>query len=320
VGVVRAAVVAAFVSSVSACQFPDPYYAPVFPDPVYDVPTIAFDRTHENLRAIDGAFGSFAALARADGYRVRDFDVTFVPGCLANLPDCAYWNALWEVDILAMVMPLTPLSDEESAVLALWTVFGGSLLLVPDKETQLVETLLQQFRIEWRLGCPANVLHQRSEGTLAEGHPIVDGRSPVERVEAVQTLGTGCFRAPVSMGTLRHVPILTAGEDVVVGVAVTFSGGRAFVIGDEDVFWSQFVFHEPDTTDAWLDLGLALCWFDGPARGIRECARRVVEDRCQEELGLTPEECPEARLGLVSADNERFVRNVLHWLDRNLPP
>jgi hypothetical protein len=161
--VVRAAVAAALVGSVSACQFPDPYYVPVLPDPVYQVPTIAFDRTHENLRAIDGAFGPFAELARADGYRVRDFDVKFAPGCLTHLVDCAYWNALQEVNILAMVVPLTPLSDEEAAVLALWTVFGGSLLLVPDKEIQLVETLLQQFRIERRLGCPTNVLHRRSE-------------------------------------------------------------------------------------------------------------------------------------------------------------
>jgi hypothetical protein len=101
---------------------PDRSYHPEVSEPAYaetSGPVVGVS-ARDSLYTIDLRFQGFARLLRADGYDVRGFDAAFVPGCSLDLPGCAWFQALLQIDTLVIANRRDPISAEEAELLVGW--------------------------------------------------------------------------------------------------------------------------------------------------------------------------------------------------------
>ncbi|WP_312734036.1 DUF4350 domain-containing protein [Brevundimonas sp.] len=283
-----------------------PAYAPA------SGPLILIDEAHDTLQTVDGRYSGFAALARADGYRVQPLRRRL------DEPD-----ALREADVLVISNPRLALSetgpaafsDTEIAAVATWVEQGGALLLAIDHAPYgaAAEALGRRFGVTMgkgyafqRVGNDLTTNLVFPSPALAD-HPIIRGRSPTDTVRTVRTFTGQSLRGPASAAILLAMSDdaleapdlaalqtirerLQAGEDAGVvttelarpalpaqGLAFAFGRGRVVVLGEAGMLTAQVV--------------------------------RFPDGRPSRAMGLnTP-----------GHDDQQFALNLLHWLSRLLP-
>ena len=277
-------------------------------------PVVLVDQGHGSEQTIKGRYAAFAALLRADGYRIE-----------AGRGRLDAPGALNGVAVLVIANPARPadgsrasaFDDAEIEAIRRWVEHGGALLLAADHAPHgsAAEALAARFGVAMGTGyafqpagddVTANLVFPRP--ALAD-HPIIEGRDQSERLTVVKSFTGQSLSGPADatvllamsadareapdLGALQAIRTrLRAGQDPAVvlaelsrpalpaqGLALRFGAGRAVVLGEAGMLTAQIV-RFPDQPD-----------------------REPV------------------RMGLNTAghDDQQFVLNLMHWLSRLLP-
>lgn len=195
-------------------QLVDPDYRPTVERPAYPAeqgPVVVIDEAHANFHRMEGRYAPFAALLRADGYRVRAGTLAFDAGGLEG------------VDVLVVAnagatgqQPTPPaFTEAEGAALEAWVRDGGRLLLIADHSPfgEAARGLASRFGVRMGAGYaftladgldPTTTLSYPAEA-LGE-HPIVSGRDAGERVEGVTAFTGQSLEGPEGATVLLPIP------------------------------------------------------------------------------------------------------------------
>jgi hypothetical protein len=296
-------------------QVADLEWRPAVPAPAYasaSGPMILVDEAHDTLQTVHGRYSGFAALARADGYRVQPLRRRL------DEPD-----ALREADVLVISNPRlassetgpSAFSDTEIAAVATWVEQGGALLLPIDHAPYgaAAEALGRRFGVTMGKGYTFQRVGNDLTTNLAfpspalANHPIIHGRSPTEMVRTLRTFTGQSLRGPSSAAILLAMSDdayeapdlaalqtirerLRAGEDARIvttelarpalpaqGLAFAFGRGRVVVLGEAGMLTAQVM--------------------------------RFPDGRPPRKMGLNT----------LGHDDQQFALNLLHWLSRLLP-
>jgi hypothetical protein len=235
-------------------------------------PIIGVDNQHNNFHTIDDKYMGFERLLTADGYFVDHFAEPFVPGCVDDLGNCAYFQRLLELDTFVIANAQAPISAEEAEVITGWVsgeldgcvACSRSLMIIADHQTNGFDFPLQIVELSTRLGLdwPNNNVTKKvftpdppntpdSAGQLNVDHTIVKGISPAEEVVSVTTfLGSGFIEQPGLRGesllTLLEGAIWTdaqgtefPGGGYSQGIAFRFGKGWVYASGEAAMFTAQ---------------------------------------------------------------------------------
>jgi hypothetical protein len=296
----------------AAQQVVDPDFRPQVERPAYaaDGPLVVIDGAHHNFHTVDGQYAPFAALLRADGYRVEGGSRLFDQGGLDGVDVLVIANAG------AVQDPVGPIfTDEEIAAVEAWVRGGGRLLLIADHAPfgAAAEGLAARFGVKMGTGYAFALAPGGGELTTnlvypaeaLEDHPIFAGRDASERVDSVTAFTGQSLDGPDGATVLLHMtdgaresadlPTLQAlserlgdagAPDAAIaelskpalpaqGLAFTHGAGRVVVLGEAGMLSAQRV--------------------------------RFPDGR-------------EVRFGMNAAPgNARFGLNILHWLTGLLP-
>lgn len=296
-------------SSVGAQQSVDTSFTPTLRAPATFPhgrgPIVLVDEAHDNFHTVSGRYRPFVRLLEADGFVVRASSAHFDSASLASARVLVIANAVAERNKAQTDWRLPAYSafaPAEIAALAAWIRRGGSLLLIADHlpfagaADSLACTMGVFFANGFAL--PPNgpdprtgdypIVFRRGRGLVR--HPIVDGRSRVERVDSVVSFTGSAFRLGATVqdahelmrlpaGTRVRLPVVAwqfsdstpeiRGDDMLQGATFRLGRGRVAVFGEAAMFSAQI---------------------KGPQRTP---------------MGMN---APEA------AQNPQFVLNVLHWL------
>jgi hypothetical protein len=266
---------------------------------------ILFDHAHYNWHRIDGRYRPFARLATDAGFEISATSRRFDASTLRNADVIVIANATPEPG----ASDADTFLDSEIDAIEDFVNHGGGLLLITDVPPWALPPAKLAARFGVRLSggvvwdrmhmnpilpIPQNLFFAREDGLLAN-HPILDGATPADRVDAVATFsGQALFAPPhatplLPFGpTARHTPIRTTyeisryGTDVMTvkgkperltggaqAAALQHGAGRVVVMGEAAALTAQVV-------DGGLRFGMNL---DG-------------------------------------ADNAKFAINTLRWLSR----
>ena len=272
-------------------QASDPDFRPDVPRPAYagtaDAPRVAIDGSHANFHTIDGRYAPFAALLRADGYRVEP---------IAALER----NTLGGIGVLVIANARRPFAAGEIEAIAGWVAEGGALLLIADHAPfgRIATPLAQRFGVDMGQGyvVTGEGAERRVTGKIEfagrrlADHPILSGRDEAEKVRRVksftgQSLGvpggaTALLRLPrdaFEVPSAIEVRGLQRGESVkgrnvgtrAQGVALTHGKGRIVVLGEAAMLSAQIAangermgMNAPGSDDRQFALNI-LHWLSG---------------------------------------------------------
>jgi hypothetical protein len=266
-------------------------------------PRVLVDAAHGNFHTIEGRYAPFAALLRADGYRVAGTAQPITPALLATADVFVIANPVKGGEDARWVLP-TPLAfeSEEVAALAAWVQSGGSLLLIadhmpfPGSAANVADAFGLQFRNGYALKSTTaggTLIFTRAGGLTAD-HPIVRGRNPAEEITAVKAFTGQAFGARVPVAALLRMP------------------------PDWSVFFPQeagvITATTPSESTSGLLQGAVLRHGQGRVAVFGEAAmfsaQTLVNGDKEVRMGMND---PEA------AQNFQFALNVLHWLSGLLP-
>lgn len=242
-------------------QAPDPDVDTSVAKPAYPLgkgPRLAIDGGHNNFHTVDGRFAPFAAVARADGYRVSGLTAPLSAQSLADIDLLVVANPLAAVNVGDWTLPnpgaYTP---EEAAAVKAWVEAGGALLLIADHMPFPggAEPLAKALGFSFDNGFAQKTgggpeFFQRADGSLLDD-PITRG------IDRVQSFTGSSFRAPpqarpllvlrggwsVAMPrkawefddkTPRH-----DGEGLLRGAALSVGKGRVVAMGEAAMFTAQ---------------------------------------------------------------------------------
>jgi len=303
-------------SAAAQQQVGDLDWRPQVAAPAYtaDGPLIRVDEGHRSLQTIDGRYAGFAALMRADGYRVDAGRGRLdAPGALDGVAVLVIANAASPEN----GSRVSAFDEAEIEALAQWVERGGSLLLAADHAPHgtAAEALGTRFGVTMGKGyafrsarhdVTTNLVFPRQ--ALGD-HPIIAGRGGDEGVQVVKTftgqslegpdgstvllaMSDDALEAP-DLATLQIIrQRLRAGEDAggvtaelaqpalpAQGLAFPFGAGRVVVLGEAGMLTAQIVrFSDPP-------------------------------DREPSRFGLNTD----------GHDDQQFALNLMHWLSRILP-
>ena len=266
-------------------------------------PRVLVDAAHGNFHKIDGRFAAFAALLRADGYRVASADQPITPALLAAADVFVIANAVKGGEDAKWVLPTPPaFAPEEVTALAAWVHDGGSLLLIADHMPfpGSVADLADAFGIAFLNGYAMKSVREGGTliftraGGLAD-HSITRGRTAAEQIAAIKSFTGQAFRAVVPVEPLMRMP-----DDWV--VLLPREAG-------------EFPSETPSESTRGLLQGAVLRHGQGRVAVFGEAAMftaqtQILGDQVVMRMGMND---PEA------AQNAQFVLNVLHWLSGLLP-
>ena len=298
-------------------QMVDPDFRPTVERPAYGAgqgPVVVIDEAHANFHRLEGQYAPFAALLRADGYRVRAGTLAFDAGGLDGVGVLVIANAGATGE-----RPTPPaFTEAEDAALEAWVRAGGKLLLIADHTPfgAAAERLAARFGVRMGTGYAfamtdggAGLTTNLTYPAEAFGdHPIFGGRDPSERVESVTAFTGQSLDGPEGAVVLLHMtdgarespdlPTLQALADRLddagapegaiadlskpalpaQGLAFQYGRGRVVVLGEAGMLSAQLIRYPPESGQA---------------------------DR---------------RFGMNAAPgNARFGLNILHWLSGLLP-
>lgn len=179
-------------------------------------PRVIIDGGHHNFHTVDGRFAPFAAVLRADGYRVEGRATSFTAESLKDVDILVVSNALNGVNDGNGGWKLpTPsaFTQTEIAAVKAWVEGGGSLLLIADHMpfAGSAEDLASAFGFHFsngfvlREGTMAPDLFSIADGTLVDD-PVTRGRDDSERIDRLRTFTGSAFRAPAAARSLVVLP------------------------------------------------------------------------------------------------------------------
>lgn len=294
-------------------QMGDPSFRPTVARPAYagEGPMIQLDAAHGSVQTIDGRYAGFAALARADGYRIRAGEQALdAPGALDGVDVLVISNAVRPADGSRP----DAFTETEIAALDGWVRAGGSLLLAADHAPygSANETLARALGATMGKGyafvlTPQGPLTNLDYPAQALGeHAIIAGRDEAERVRRVRTFTGQSLRGPEGATVLlamsdgareaadpptlreigRRLDDGTAPDAVLAelsqpalpaqGLAFALGHGRVVVLGEAGMLTAQVVKYPADSGREDVVFGLQ-----------------------------TP-----------GHDDQQFALNLLHWLSR----
>lgn len=298
-------------------QMVDPDFRPTVERPAYaeeQGPVVVIDEAHANFHRLEGQYAPFAALLRADGYRVRAGTQRFDAGGLEGVDVLVIANAGATGE-----RPTPPaFTEAEGAALEAWVRNGGRLLLIADHAPfgAAAEGLAARFGVRMGTGYAFAMTDGGADLTTnlvypveAFGdHPIFAGRDLTERVESVTAFTGQSLQGPEGATVLLRMtdgarespdlPTLQALADRLddagvpdtaiaelsrpalpaQGLAFEYGQGRVVVLGEAGMLSAQLIRYPPESGQA---------------------------DR---------------RFGMNAAPgNARFGLNILHWLTGLLP-
>ena len=295
----------------AAQQVVDPDFHPRVERPAYAAggPMVVIDGAHHNFHTVDGQYAPFAALLRADGYRVRGGTAPFTAESLADVDVLVIANA-------GAVRPdhAAPIFTEaETAAVETWVRGGGRLLLIADHTPfgAAAEGLAARFGVKMGAGyafarTPNGVSTNLVYPAEAfDDHPIITGREADERVESVTAFTGQSLAGP---------------EGATVLLPMTVGAREA-----PDLPTLQRI---NDRIAAGEDAGAVIAELSAPARPAQALAFAHGEGRVVVlgEAGMLSAQRVrfpdgrEVRFGMnVAPGNARFGLNILHWLTGLLP-
>jgi hypothetical protein len=268
---------ASFLLTGCAAQRADDDFVPRVARPAFpreDGPVVCIDAGHENAHTAGGLYAPFAALLRADGYRVVSIDTKFDRGVPRECRALAIVNAAGgrTYHLFGLNLPtksrarrhLPAFTVIEIDSVRSWVARGGGLLLVADHYPygSSAATLGAAFDVDMSGGYteagnvdPAGrdrgqLLFSRDNGLLAT-HPITEGRSADERVRRVVTFTGQSLRGPAgsalltlgdsAVDLLPPPPTFTprSAEGRTQGLALVVGAGRAVVLGEAAALTAQ---------------------------------------------------------------------------------
>jgi hypothetical protein len=290
-------------AAVCACesgQRADPAFKPLIREPVHAVgagPVIWIDEGHNNVVATTGRYRPFVASLTADGYVVRPFRDEFAATSLDGIRVLVIGNPLHPRNIDDWSLPApSAFSPTEVRALFRWVTQGGALLLLIDHMPfpGAAGDLTRAFGIEFLNGYVEDpdtwepIVFRRVDGTLVS-HPITDGGSATDRVEAVATFDGSAFRAAAAQ------PILILGP--------------------------QHVSYHPERSwdiDAATPTVPVAGWLQGAVMEVGEGRVAVFADATMFSAQIRAP--ARTKLGMNTpegAENLLLLRNVLRWLTRH---
>lgn len=297
-------------------QMVDPDFRPAVERPAYaegQGPVVTIDEAHANFHRLEGQYAPFAALLRADGYRVQAGTQAFDAGGLDGVDVLVIANAGATGE-----QPTPPaFTEAEGAALEAWVRAGGKLLLIADHTPfgAAAEGLAARFGVRMGKGYAFEMTDDRDLSTTmvypAEAlpdHPIIAGRSPDERVEGVTAFTGQSLAGPAGATVLLPMP--------------------ADAREARDVPTLQALF---ERLEGGAEPGTALAEMSAPALPAQGLAFDYGQGRVvvlgeagmlSAQLVRFPAEDgrPDRRFGMNAAPgNGRFGLNILHWLTGLLP-
>lgn len=284
----------------SAQQVADTSFRPPIARPAYAAgagPLVLIDEAHHNYHTADARYAPFAELLRRDGYRVSGLREPFSRSSLAQARVLVIANALHGANARSWVRPIHSAfsADEISAVHA-WVESGGSLLLIADHmpfagaAAELGRALGLEFSDSFAVsadGAVAPFVFTHGDSTLGR-HPIVEGRSPDERVDSIVTFTGQGFR--VANGTVA--PLLRLPPGV--------------VLLEPDTAWVFNIATRRRPADGWLQ-GAALRVGEGRVVVLGEAAMFSAQL-------AGPRRIPMGMNAPRATRNAQLLLNTLHWL------
>lgn len=273
-----------------------------------DGPIILVDQGHGSEQRLEGRFRAFAYLAKVDGFRIEASRTPF---------DAA--DALASVSVLVIANPARPegspegtsaFSPAEIGAIAEWVANGGALLLAADHSPHgaAAEALAARFGVKMGRGYAFQIAGQAVSANLIyprpamADHPIIDGRTPAESVNLVQTFtGQSLQGPPGSTSLLAMSADAWEAPDLAALQAIRAALGQ----GEP----ADSVLHRL-ARRALPDQAVAVSFGRGRVVVLGETAM-VTAQRVESTDGAPP-----LRFGMNENenDNARFVLNTLHWL------
>lgn len=260
-------------------------------------PLVLIDAAHENFHTRAGRYRAFAALLEADGYRVDDLAQSPSSQTLSGAALLVIANAGLPSDRPWSLPARSAFRAEEIDAIVNWVRGGGSVLLIVDHlpaggaalelGRRLGVEFTNGYTVDPRSAGPD--LFSRADSTLLD-HPITRGRSRLDQVDSVATFTGQGFQ-------------LTEPADVLLRF-----GPRAFT-------WLPVRANTGGGFDSLTARVHSGGWPHAVAKRLG--AGRVVI--VGEAGGFTAQWAGPNRnpMGLnhpKSVGNQRFVRNIVHWL------
>jgi hypothetical protein len=226
-------------------------------------PHVVIDEAHFNYHTAGARYGPFAALLRADGYRVTAGNSKFAPASLVGVDLLVIANA--RGGDLPETVAKPAFASSECDTLAHWVKNGGRLLLVADHAPfgAAANILGERFGVQMGRGHVFDTEHSTGDATilvfsrenrLLANHSILNGRNDGERVTQViafegQSLSvppgaTALLRFAMTAREAADEVQLDAREGTSVGgraqaVALKFGSGRVIVLGEAALLTAQ---------------------------------------------------------------------------------
>lgn len=283
--------------TINAQQVADTEYKPPIAKPAYPNgkgPLVLLDEAHFNFHTATGRYLAFAELLRRDGYVVRGSTAKFTKEALKAAKILVIANALNERNGGGDWTLPTPsaFTDEEIAAVREWVQRGGALLLIADHMpfAGAAEKLGAAFGIKFTNGYVRDEtsgadVFQRTDDSL-RNHPITNGRSAAEKVEAVATFTGSAFQVP------KAQPLLMLGASYVSWLTSTAG---------------QF----PPTTPRESVSG----WLQGAVFQAGKGRVAVFGEAAMFSAQLAgPNRNPMGMNAPLAKQNYQFLLNVMHWL------
>jgi hypothetical protein len=285
-------------------------------------PTILFDAAHRNFHTSESRYKPFADLMRNDGYRIVANQRPFTAASLAGHDILVIANAMGAEG--AGDSDAAAFTEAECEAVADWVRGGGALLLIADHAPfgAAAERLAQAFGVEMSKGVTAYpgradpetgnrtfILYTRDAQMLG-AHPILEGRSPAERIGRVMTFSGQSLRGPEGSTAL-----LALGEGAIdrpqpsqAEIRAAVAVARAQAAREGRAPPGAVALRQPanaGTSAAGRAQGIALRFGRGRVVVLGEAAMLSAQ------LGREGMRVGINRPGL---DNRQLALNLMHWL------
>ena len=288
-------------------------WRPTVVSPAYhgEAPLIRLDEGHGGVQSLANRYAGFAALMRADGYRLDAAHERFdTPGVLDGVT----------IVVISNPQPLDPAQASafdaaEIEALARWVEGGGSLLLAADHAPHgaAAEALGARFGVTMGKGYAFQLADARVNATLTyprqalADHPIIEGRNPGETVRTVRTFTGQSLKGPPGATVLiamssdaMEAPNLEALEEI----ARRLRAGEA-----PSAVVSELARPALPAQALAFDFGHGRVAVLGEAGMLTAQIVRFDDGRPPVRFGLNTE----------GHDDQQFALNLMHWLSRLAP-
>ena len=258
-----------------------------------DGPVIGIDGGHNNFHQLDGGFAPFGKLLSADGYNMKAIE-SITKGELTALDILVIANPLHESNIGNWQNP-TPsaYTDTEIQIIKEWVHDGGRLLLIAD---------------HMPFGGAANKLAETFGFSYENGFVInPDQQWPPDKYSQK---GGNLYPSIFTMGIDSISAFTGSALKTGKGATIIASFPETHQLLLPEVAW-QFDENTPQKPLDNYAMGAAMEYGKGKTAFFTEAAMFTAQiAQGQYKVGFNAMEAPQ---------NQNFVLNVIHWLDKNSP-